>query len=255
MLSSTDHEILKKCIRAGCLPEVLRRSDVEMEITSRRAEGAYQFVNRETGEVVTRKEMKAAGGAERKVIEVHREEPMQPYFERDIERDIVICPMRQTLYYAGPGYPSGEKDPSIRRYHRAAACNKCQNKCTTAKHRLISFKPGQLRVPCTFYDRCKAGKITQRMNHKFIAMRPAENCVYDEWVTIRFYPNQHKLRKRNEIVEHPYGTVKWWNDGRFLLLKGKLKASAEMALAFLGYNFKRALNLLGTDALLTLINA
>ena len=60
-------------------------------------------------------------------------------------------------------------------------------------------------------------------------------------------PNQHKLRIRNQIVEHPYGTVKCWNDGRYLLLKGKVKASAEMALAFLAYNLKRSVNLLGVQ--------
>ena len=28
-------------------------------------------------------------------MEVRREPPLQPYFERDIEKDIVICPMGQ----------------------------------------------------------------------------------------------------------------------------------------------------------------
>jgi hypothetical protein len=122
------------------------------------------------------------------------------------------------------------------------------------KRRVISIKPGETQVPTDFYDRCTAGKITRRVNDTFIARKPsADNVVWNEWVTIRFYPDQHKLRKR--IVEHPYGTVKWWNDGRFLLTKGKLKAAAEMALAFLGYDFKRALNLLGVQRMMAIINA
>ena len=255
MLASKDHETLKKCLAAGRLPDVLRRDDVTMEITRRRAEGAYQYVNRETGELVTRKEMEAAGGAAREAVDVQRDEPIAPYFERDIEKDTVVCPMGQTLYYAGPGSPSGVNDPTVRRYHRAAACAKCKNKCTMGKRRMIGFRDGETRVPETFYDRCKAGTITRRINHTFTARKPAEDCAWDEWVIIRFYPNQHKLRKRNEIVEHPYGTVKWWNDGRFLLMKGKLKASAEMAFAFLGYDFKRAVNLLGVKKLIAIINA
>lgn len=255
MLASEDHETLKKCVSAGRLPDVLRREDVTIEITQRRAEGSYQYLNQETGEMVTRKEMKAAGGAEREKIDVQRDEPLQPYFERDIQKDTVICPMGQTLYYAGPGNPNGVPDKTIRRYHRLSVCLKCKNKCTMGKKRVVGFKEGETRVPATFYDRCKAGRITQRVNRTFSARKLSEDCDWDEWVTIRFYPNQHKLRKRNEIVEHPYGTVKWWNDGRFLLMKGKMKASAEMALEFLGYNFKRAVNLLGVKQLMAIINA
>ncbi len=59
-----------------------------------------------------------------------REPPLHLHFERDIENDIVICPMGQTLFYAGPGHPNGKKDPSIRRYNRLSACLKCPNKCT-----------------------------------------------------------------------------------------------------------------------------
>jgi len=256
MLSSKDHATLKKCLAAGQLPDVLRRGDVTMEITRKREDGAYQFLNQETGELVSRKEMTAAGGAEREKIDVQRNPPLHPYFERNLETDRVVCPMGQTLYYAGPGSPSGVTDASIRRYHRAAVCKKCANKCTMGKRRVVSFKPGETKVSIDFYDRCKAGKITRRVNHTFSARKPsAENGVWNEWVTIRFYPNQHKLRKRNQVVEHPYGTVKWWNDGRFLLTKGKLKAAAEMALAFFGYDFKRAVNLLGVPQIMAIINA
>ena len=255
MLASKDHETMKQCISAGQLPNVLRRDDVTMEITKKRAAGSYRYLNQETGELVTRKEMEALGGTKREKIDVQRDEPLHPYFERDIEKDTVVCPMGQTLYYAGPGNPDGIPDKTIRRYHRLSVCLKCRNKCTMGKKRVVGFKEAETRVPATFYDRCKAGRITQRVNHAFVERKPSEDCGWDEWVTIRFYPNQHKLRKHNEIVEHPYGTVKWWNDGRSLLMKGKIKASVEMALAFLGYNFKRAVNLLGTKQLIAVINA
>jgi len=256
MLSSKDHETLKKCLAAGQLPYVLQRSDVTMAITRKRVEGAYLFLNRETGELVSRREMVAAGGADREKIDVQRIPPLQQYFERDLDTDTVVCPMGQTLYYAGPGSPNGVTDLSLRRYHRAAACKKCANKCTMGKRRVISFKPGETRINIDFYERCKVGEITQKMNHTFICKKlSSDKSIWNEWVTIRFYPNQHNLRKRNQIVEHPYGTVKWWNDSRFLLMKGKLKASAEMALAFLGYDFKRAVNLLGTSQLMAIINA
>ena len=78
-----------------------------MEITKKRAAGSYRYLNQETGELVTRKEMEALGGTKREIIDVQRDEPLHPYFERDIENDTVVCPMGQTLYYAGPGSPDG----------------------------------------------------------------------------------------------------------------------------------------------------
>lgn len=256
MLASKDPETLKRCIAGGQLPDVLKRGDVTLEITRRRAEGAYQYENRVTGELVSRKEMLAAGGGEREKVDVNRDEPIQAYFKRDIEKDTVICPMGQTLYYAGPGSPGGKTDSSVRRYHRAAACKKCRNKCTMGQRRVVSFKEGETQIYTDFYERCKAGMITKRTNHGFIVRNtPPEKSNWNEWVTLRFYPNQHKLRRRNQIVEHPYGTVKWWNDARFLLMKGRLKASAEMALSFLGYNLRRALSLLGTRRLLEIIRS
>lgn len=256
MLSSQDHETLKKCIAAGILPNVLKRDDVTLEITRRRAANTSQYVNRETGEIVSYREMREAGGNARKEVEACREPPLQPYFERNLETDTVVCPMGQTLFYAGPGAPNGIKDLTLRRYHRASVCKHCPNKCTMGKRRIISFKPNETRIHASFYDRCKVGKVTRRADHTYAKVRvPPEESNWDEWVRVRYYPNQRRLRMRNRIVEHPYGTVKRWNGAYFLLMRGKLRTSAEMALSLLGYNFKRAVNLLGTQRLITIINA
>lgn len=237
MLSSKDHETLKQCIAAGVLPNVLKRDDVTVQISGRRAPNTSQYMNRETGEIVLHSEMRAAGGNVRNKVEVHRESPLQPYFKRDLETDTVVCPMGQTLFYAGPGAPGGIVDTTIRRYHRLSARKRCPNKCTTGKERFISFKPGVTRIPAHFYDTCNTRQFTQRANHTYAKMSALpENSRYDEWVTVRYYPNQRRLRMRNRIVEHPYGTVKRWNGACFLLTRGMMKASAEMALSFLGYD-------------------
>jgi transposase len=213
-------------------------------------------LNKETGEIVTYKEMCAAGGNVREEVAAHREPPLKPYFERDLEKDIVVCPMGQLLFYAGPGAPNGLKDVTLRRYHRASACKHCPNKCTMGKKRIISFKPDETQIAATFYDKCKTGKITRKANLTFtpIQLSPEERC-WDAWVIVRYYPNQRRLRIRNRIVEHPYGTLKRWNGAYFLLTRGKLKVSAEMALSFLSYDFKRAVNRLGTQRLVALIRA
>ena len=57
--------------------------------------------------------------------------------------------------------------------------------------------------------------------------------------------NRALYRKRQEIVEHPFGTVKTvWGYKQFLCC-GKVKVAAETALAYLAYNLRRAVNSFG----------
>lgn len=59
------------------------------------------------------------------------------------------------------------------------------------------------------------------------------------------------MKRRREIVEHPFGNLKEriFGNARFLL-RGLSGARGEMALAVLAYNFKRVTNILGIPALL-----
>lgn len=60
------------------------------------------------------------------------------------------------------------------------------------------------------------------------------------------------MKRRREIVEHPFGNLKGniFGNARFLL-RGLRGASGEMALAVLAYNLKRVTNILGIPSLLT----
>jgi hypothetical protein len=62
------------------------------------------------------------------------------------------------------------------------------------------------------------------------------------------FPGAMALRR--ETAEHPFANLKYriLGDGRFIL-RGLTGAGAEMALAVLAYNFRRALNLLGPPAM------
>jgi len=252
MLASKDHEVLKKCIAAGVLLDILKRDDVTIEIVKNPA--TLQYLNRETGEVVSHAQMVAAGGKEREKVGIHCEPPLYPYFERDLATDTVTCPMGQTLFYAGPGSPNGIRDESQRRYHRLSVCQKCANKCTLSQRRIIAFKQGETRIYTNFYDDCASGKLTRKVNHNFVKL-DAPLGDNGEKVVLKYYPNQRKLRLRNQVVEHPFGTVKRWNDGYHFLVKGRAKAAAEIALLFLGYNFKRVLNLLGAEKMMAMMTA
>jgi hypothetical protein len=52
------------------------------------------------------------------------------------------------------------------------------------------------------------------------------------------------------MVEHPFGTMKAMMGYPRFLPRGSTKAKAEFALVALGYNLKRAINILGIPAML-----
>jgi len=58
-----------------------------------------------------------------------------------------------------------------------------------------------------------------------------------------------KLARRKTLIEHCWGTLKWLLPGGFLV-RGKIKVGAEVSLAHLAYNLKRALSILGLEKLL-----
>ncbi len=58
----------------------------------------------------------------------------------------------------------------------------------------------------------------------------------------------YKLRQ--QIVEHPFGTIKHTMNGGHFLLRTRRKVRSEVALLFLGYNLKRVMNILGFKELM-----
>lgn len=56
--------------------------------------------------------------------------------------------------------------------------------------------------------------------------------------------------RRQQIVEHPFGTIKrWWGYG-YTLLKGLKKVSADLGLVYLCYNLKRVMNILSVKTMM-----
>ncbi len=57
------------------------------------------------------------------------------------------------------------------------------------------------------------------------------------------------MRRRKAIVEHPFGTIKFWGGQRHFLTRGLPGVRAEFSLTALTYNMKRAINILGVRKL------
>jgi len=131
-------------------------------------------------------------------------------FIYDREKDVYICPCQKELkYMRNRKHISGRE---YRVYINTPACGKCEKKtlCTNYRFREV------LRLAC----------------------QDILDCV-DE----RTRNNKALFRKRQEIVEHVFGTVKAvWGYRQFLCRK-KIKVTAETALACMAYNLRRVFNI------------
>ncbi len=61
--------------------------------------------------------------------------------------------------------------------------------------------------------------------------------------------NKHLYKRRQAIVEHPYGTIKrQWGFDYIITKKGKERASADVGFMFIAYNLRRIMNIVGQKA-------
>jgi len=95
-----------------------------------------------------------------------------------------------------------------------------------------------LRGKCT---RNKIGRVIYRWEHEDIL----------EDMRRRVEENPEKMKKRQWLSEHPFGTIKRGFDQGYMLTRGIEKVGAEISLSILAYNIKRTINIVGVRKLIT----
>jgi DDE family transposase len=63
------------------------------------------------------------------------------------------------------------------------------------------------------------------------------------------------MHTRREVVEHSFGTIKMRMGAKHFLMKTLSKVATEMALAVLGYNLTRVINIVGVARIMDAVNA
>jgi transposase len=82
------------------------------------------------------------------------------------------------------------------------------------------------------------------------AIQRSEFQEYVDGNKDRIEQNRQLYRKRQQIVEHPYGTIKrQWGFSFILTKKGINRASADVGLILTAYNLRRLINILGMKKL------
>jgi len=139
-------------------------------------------------------------------------------FKYDKEKDLYICPMDKELKRIS-------KIGSKRTNYRCFQCADCPDKakCTTsAKGRRIS--------PTKYEEN----------------YREADKL---------FAENSELYKKRQMIVEHPFGTIKGALGHTYFLTRGNENVKNEIYLHCLIYNLKRVINIMGIPPLIEAIKA
>ena len=96
---------------------------------------------------------------------------------------------------------------------------------------------------CPLRPQCTKG------DHRRVTRTRHEDAI--ETMHRRAASDPQWMKMRRELAEHPFGTIKWMMGYPRFLLRGLVKATAELALNVLCYDLKRALSILGVPRMLS----
>jgi len=144
------------------------------------------------------------------------------FFRYNRKEDTYTCPAGQVLRTNGSWYKQRSSTGNISwfKQYKTKACRKCP-----------------LRSRCT---RSEKERLIQR----------SEYADYYEANKANVKEKEHLYKRRQAIVEHPYGTIKrQWGFSYILTKKGMKRASSDVGLMFIAYNLRRIVNILTMDVL------
>jgi transposase len=143
------------------------------------------------------------------------------HFKYNKTLDTYTCPANQTLITNGNWYSKKNgKSVTQMKHYKTSACLSCE-----------------LFKKCTKNAR---GRLLERSEHA--------DLIYEN--KIRIENNYEMYRRRQAIVEHPYGVIKRQWDFYYIMTKKTIKhASADVGLIFTAYNLRRIFNLVDQNLL------
>ncbi len=140
-------------------------------------------------------------------------------FRYEAARDVYRCPQGAELEFRFDTLEDGRPI----RYYLTPACRSCQAKAL-----------------CT---RSQEGRRIKRWVDEHLLEEMAE----------RVAANRTVMKLRQQLVEHPFGTLKRGMNQGYFLLRRLVKVSGERALSVLAYNLKRVMTILGVEKMIAAV--
>ena len=138
------------------------------------------------------------------------------HFVYDKQNDCFTCPANEILITNGNWYnKTNGKSITKMKHYKTTAC-----------------------LSCILLEKCtknKKGRLIERSQHA--------DLIYQN--KVRVEQNKELYRKRQAIVEHPYGIIKRQWDFYYIMTKKSIKhASSDVGLIFTAFNLRRIINLI-----------
>ena len=102
---------------------------------------------------------------------------------------------------------------------------------------------------------CRACPLRARCTNDARSVFRLENEDVLDRMAERLKARPAILDRRREVVEHPFGSIKQWMYQGAFLMRGLANVRAEFSLTALAYNLRRALNILGVEAMTAAVAA
>ena len=143
------------------------------------------------------------------------------HFKYNIPTDSYTCPANKTLTTNGNWYAKKNgKSITQMKHYKTSAC-----------------------LTCELYKKC-----TKNAKGRLIERSQYADLIYQN--KVRIENNYEIYRRRQAIVEHPYGVIKRQWDFHYIMTKKTIKhASADVGLIFTAYNLRRIFNLIDPNEL------
>jgi transposase len=138
------------------------------------------------------------------------------HFKYDETKDTYTCPQHKVLTTNGNWYQKNkERYFYLAKHYKTHACISCAAKALCTKN--------------------QKGRVIER----------SEYAPYLEINKCNIEANPEIYKKRQSIVEHPYGTIKrQWGFYYIITKKGLKRASADVGFMFVAYNLRRLMNII-----------
>ena len=146
------------------------------------------------------------------------------------EEDVYVCPNNETLTTNGKW---SERENGDKYMHYSCKGSICAN--------------------CPFKEKCLSASSLETRKGRQIERNEFDKAAEEN--KSRVQNNREKYKRRQAIVEHPFGTIKRSWGYYYTLLKGTEKVSGEMAIIFTIYNLRRAINILGAKELILILKS
>ena len=142
-------------------------------------------------------------------------------FKYDHLQDSYTCPQENTLTTNGTWYKKDRGKSSVKiQHYKTSACMECPMKALCTKN--------------------AKGRVIERSEH----------APYIEQNKLNIEANPTTYKKRQAIVEHPYGILKrQWGFYYIMTKKSKKHASADVGMMFTAYNLRRIINIVDKNVL------